>query len=101
MLTKGVVMKKLIVLVLALTTFSVMAQEKPNIEKAKARALEYIAKRQANLDAHKSCISAATTKDALKACRKANKERNMAMRNERKAMRQQRKEARKNRKKNQ
>lgn len=90
-------MKKLIVLGVALTTFSVMAQEKPNIERAKSKALEYISKRQSNLDAHKSCISAATTKDALKECRKQNKERNKAMRKERKAMKAQRKA---NRKKN-
>ena len=74
-------MKKILLLAVICASTVVFAEdEKPNFEARKAKALEMVAKRQANLDTLKSCVTAAEDKDALKACREANKEANKSMR---------------------
>jgi hypothetical protein len=76
---------KVLLLGLFLVNFSAFANKKngENFEQAKARTLDFIAKREVNLQAHKACVSAATDGSALKACRDKNKEAMESLKSER------------------
>ena len=61
-------------------------------EKAKARILDNIAKRRAMLDGFENCVKSASSKDAMKSCRKEHREKMKAMRAERRGNRQDRRD---------
>tara|TARA_R110002072_G_scaffold276051_1_gene437635 strand:- start:405324 stop:405638 length:315 start_codon:yes stop_codon:yes gene_type:complete len=71
-----------------------------NFEKHKAMAIEQMDKRISAMQKNKDCVSSASDRDALKACRKQAKAANEAFREDMKKRREARKERRKNRKKN-
>jgi hypothetical protein len=85
--------KLLIVAIICASTFAFAEGEKPNIDMRKAKTLEMISKRQANLETFKSCVTSAADKAAMKACREANKAANKAMRAARKSKRSARKKS--------
>jgi hypothetical protein len=68
-------------------------------EKRKAHAVQNVDKRIVILTAFKSCISSASNKDAVKACRKINKSSMKSLKEANKALRQSMKDQRKANKK--
>lgn len=71
-----------------------------NFEKHKAMAIEQMDKRIATMQKNRDCVSSASDREALKACRKQAKKANEAFRDEMKKRREARKERRKEKKKN-
>jgi glycyl-tRNA synthetase beta subunit len=79
-------MKLLLVLLLSFTSVSVLAENHEkgkSFEENKAIFISHLDKRIGHLNEAKVCASAATTKEALKACRKNLKAQSKAMKAER------------------
>jgi hypothetical protein len=79
------------VLLLALALFSAVtfAEDNANFEEHKKEILSKIDKRIAMMNEHKSCVSSASSKDALKKCRESIKEEKNEMQKENKEERAQ------------
>lgn len=92
---------KVLIMILSLTSTMALAdgENKPSMEERKARAIKNLDVRIEALTALKSCISSASKKGDLVACRKKHKEKMEPMRKEWQAQRKERKSARKARKK--
>lgn len=86
-------MKTLIIMTLFISSANVFS--KPNLDKRKQKSLESIDKRINILSETKNCISSASTKEALRDCRKSSKSKMKALRDKNKAMREERKKNRK------
>ncbi len=67
------------------------------LEKMKGKILENLNKRRGLLDELEDCVKSASSREDMKSCRKANKEKMEALRGERKEMKNKRKEKRGNR----
>lgn len=80
-------MKFLLVLSLCLGTLTAIAHdhEGGTFEDAKAKTLAHLDERIAHINTTKSCVSAATTKEALKECKKQMHDSGKSMRKEWKA----------------
>lgn len=90
-----------LLIILSLTTLFAFAHNHEEVEgkaakfnEMKSRALQNIDKRISEMQAHKSCISSATDRESMKACKKAMKANRKEWRQNKKA----RKEARKQKK---
>lgn len=64
---------KFIIIALLLTTVS-LAEEGENLAEAKQKISSHIDKKISQLNAHKSCVQAATSHDQLKSCRQSHRE---------------------------
>jgi flagellar biosynthesis regulator FlbT len=98
-------MKTILLAILAFSMLNVQAEEKKGsgekFQKAKSMMLEKIEKRISNLQDVKSCVSSASDKEALKACRAKMKEHRAEMKEQRKQWKEKRKQRKQRRKKNQ
>lgn len=90
-------MKWILILLVGLS-FSAQAKSGKRFEERKAKAVEHISKRIGVLETAKSCISSASDKAALKACRATQKASMQALKSERKSWKANRKKNRKNKK---
>lgn len=97
-LFKGSLMKKFMACSMLLLTFSTYAQE--DLSKAKEMMNQGLDARIANLQNAKSCVSAASTKEALKACHKQLKESQSESKEKMQGIRKTRREERKAKKSN-
>ena len=81
---------RVIILFLAITCIASVGsaedKKKMNLEERKAKVSGFIDKRISSLNEFKTCVGAVTEKGGIKACRKANKARMAAIKEERKAM---------------
>ncbi len=78
-------MKFLLVLSLSLSSLSVFAHDHdkgPSLEDAKAKILAHLEKRISHINETKTCVSAATSKEALKVCKDNMRSKGKAMRDE-------------------
>ena len=85
-------MKKILIVALCLTSLSVFADDSSkemNFADAKAKMLAHLDERIAHVNKAKECVNAATTKEALKACRDQMHQEGKAMRGDWKAKKQQ------------
>jgi hypothetical protein len=94
---------KLLLLSITLVSMSYLAvaddsKKAERFNERKAHALENVEKRITILSTFKTCISAAQNKDAVKACRKANKSSMKSLKEAGKAYREKMKAQRKNKK---
>lgn len=95
-------MKVLLIATLLMSVSAFAEQKGENFDKVKTAVLTNIDQRINQIQAHKSCVQSANNHEALKACRKANKEamkklhmENKGERQEWKAGKEERKEKRK------
>lgn len=70
-----------------------------NFSKAKEMALSHIDKRLTLDQAHRSCVSAASDREALKACREKHQTSMQSLKSDRKGMKEKFREGRKDRRK--
>lgn len=88
-------MKFLLTVLLVISSALLFAQNekpnKPSMEQTKAKILEGIEKRASILNTFKSCVTAASDREAIKKCRDAHRDANQALRKDQKQRRQQRK----------
>lgn len=84
-------MKYLLIALLALS-FSALAKDGKNFEKAKARLIERLDKMAQEIDKNRACVKSANNQEALKKCRESHRQ-------DRKAKHEMRKKRRENRKK--
>lgn len=74
-------MKKILLVALVLSSFAAFADHhEENFDQAKAKFLAHLDQRAEHINKAKTCVSAATTKEALKACRQQMKAEGEAMR---------------------
>ena len=96
-------MKTILLAILIFSICNVQAEDKKGsgekFQEAKSKMLGNIEKRISNLQSIKSCVSSASDRDALKACRAKLKEHRAEMKEQRKQWKEKRKE-RKQRRKN-
>jgi hypothetical protein len=90
---------KLIILLSLLSTTTIANDTNKRFEARKSSVLSHMDKRIALIQEGKSCVQAATSRDALKSCRTSQKEKTKLLKEERKKFKQQmKKERKKNRK---
>jgi len=82
-------MKKIVLLLSASFVFTSpsFAAKGERMEARKAQMTAHLDKKIAQLNEHKSCISAATGKDSMKACKKAHKQKMKDLKSEMKSAR--------------
>lgn len=90
-------MKMFALIVLSMISYSALAGEE-NFAKAKEMMLSNIDKRIGLIQEHKSCVSAAAERSALKACHEKHNADMQGLRSERKTMKEEFKSERKERK---
>ena len=84
-------MKMLIILVLAIASFGVLGNEeakKQTLDEVKIQIMSSLDERLANLQAAKNCVTAATSREQIKACRKTLTENQKKVRDAGKAWRE-------------